>query len=240
MFQHTEHTICVKIRKTANQKYRASDGGIIFTDGAALPVGVTHLQSKRKIFLPTCPSDMHDIKFCCPKPKCSCPKRFAQNSKLKNNRAFNAFNHIISPLNCSWLISWYHAQSYVRNDPTNVFNRTVCQIPEPTGRRKNKWNGRRMAKLKGILNLISSSMRFTFMTNNINFNSTVIWSQFSTVAVLFVIKNELVPWTSHVKGLHVRTKFLPVPENRTQVLAHADLVWHPFVNPRFTGFVQAI
>ena len=26
--------------------------------------------------------------------------------------------------------------------------------------------------------------------------------------------------TSHVKGLHVRTKFLPVPDNRTEVLAH--------------------
>ena len=26
--------------------------------------------------------------------------------------------------------------------------------------------------------------------------------------------------TSHVKGLHVRTKFLPVPDNRTQVLVH--------------------
>ena len=123
---------------------------------------------------------------------------------------------IVLDLNLN-IISWYHAQSYARNDPTNVFNRTVCQIPEPIGGRKNKWNGRRMVNLKGTLNLISSSMRFTFMTNNINFNSTVIWSQFSTVAVFFLIKNELVPCTSLVKGLHVRTKFLPVPENRTQV-----------------------
>ena len=93
------------------------------------------------------------------------------------------------------IISWYHAQSYARNDPTDVFNRTVCQIPEPIGGRKNKWNGRRMVNLKGILNLISSSMRFTFMTNNINFNSTVIWSQFSTVAVFFLLKMSL----SHVQ-----------------------------------------
>ena len=28
--------------------------------------------------------------------------------------------------------------------------------------------------------------------------------------------------TSHVKGLHVRTKFLPVPDNRTLVLVHPD------------------
>ena len=31
------------------------------------------------------------------------------------------------------------------------------------------------------------------MTNNINFNSALIWSQFSTVPVFFLIKNELVP-----------------------------------------------
>ena len=33
--------------------------------------------------------------------------------------------------------------------------------------------------------------------------------------VFFPIKNVLVRWTSHVKGLHVRTKFLPVSDNRT-------------------------
>ena len=29
---------------------------------------------------------------------------------------------------------------------------------------------------------------------------------------IFLIKNVLVPQTSHIKGLHVRTKFLPVPD----------------------------
>ena len=39
------------------------------------------LQSAPKIFLSTCPSDKHNIKSGCPKPKGSCPKCFAQNSK---------------------------------------------------------------------------------------------------------------------------------------------------------------
>ena len=37
---------------------------------------------------------------------------------------------------------------------------------------------------------------------------------------VFSIKNVLVPWTSYVKGLRVRTQFLPVADNRTYVLAH--------------------
>ena len=41
----------------------------------------TSLQSNRKIFLSTCPSDKHSIKFGCLKPKSSCPKSLAQNSK---------------------------------------------------------------------------------------------------------------------------------------------------------------
>ena len=59
------------------------------------------------------------------------------------------------------------------------------------------------------------------MISKINFNSTEI-CRFSTVPVFFCIKNVLVPRTSHVKGLHVRTKFLPVPNNWTQVLARPD------------------
>ena len=51
-------------------------------------------------------------------------------------------------------------------------------------------------------------------------NSTVIWSHFLNVSVFFLIKNVCVPRTSHVKGSHVRTKFLPVPDNRTEVLVH--------------------
>ena len=50
----------------------------------------------------------------------------------------------------------------------------------------------------------------------------IIWSQFSNVSVFFLIKNELVPRTSHVKRLHVQTKFLPAPDNRTEVLAHPE------------------
>ena len=59
-------------------------------------------QSKRKSFPSTCPSDKHYtcIKFGCPKPKSSCPKSLVQNSKLKNNRAFNAFNPTITLVNC--------------------------------------------------------------------------------------------------------------------------------------------
>ena len=38
-------------------------------------------QGAPKTFLSTCPSDKHYFKFGCPKPKGSCPKNFAQNSK---------------------------------------------------------------------------------------------------------------------------------------------------------------
>ena len=59
-------------------------------------------QSKRKSFPSTCPLDKHYtcIKFGCPKPKSSCPKSLVQNSKLKNNQAFNAFNRTITLVNC--------------------------------------------------------------------------------------------------------------------------------------------
>ena len=56
-------------------------------------------QSKRNIFLSTCPSDKHYIKLGCLKSKSSCTKGFAQNLKLKNRQAFNVFNHIISLVN---------------------------------------------------------------------------------------------------------------------------------------------
>ena len=46
-----------------------------------------------------------------------------------------------------------------------------------------------------------------FYDYKVNFNSTIIWSQFSTVPDLVLIKNVLVPRTSHVKGLHVRSSF---------------------------------
>ena len=55
-----------------------------------------------------------------------------------------------------------------------------------------------MAELKGIFNLIWSSMRFAFKTFKMNFDSTLI----STVSLFLLIKNVLVPQTSHAKGLH--------------------------------------
>ena len=60
------------------------------------------------------------------------------------------------------------------------------------------------------------------MTFKMNFNSTVIRRQ---SFFFIIIKNVLVPQTSHVKGLHVRTalKLLPVPDNRTKVFAHPAL-----------------
>ena len=164
------------------------------------------IQSKRKIFLSTCPSDKHNIKFCCPKPKSSCPK---SNSKLKKNWAFNVFNHIISLVNFSWLKPKYN----ISNVLTGLI--TKARFLSQTEHVKTSEMAAESPSLREFLYLFSSSMRFAFMINKINFNSTVIWSRFSTVPVFFCIKNVLVPRTSHVKGLHVRTKFLPVPDNRT-------------------------
>ena len=45
---------------------------------ACLEAFSTLVQSKRKIFLSPCPSDKHYIKFSCPVPKSSYPKRFAR------------------------------------------------------------------------------------------------------------------------------------------------------------------
>ena len=72
-----------------------------------------------------------------------------------------------------------------------------------------------MAKLKGIFNLPLSGTKFAFMTFEMNFNSTVIWRQFLTVSLFFLNKDVIVPQTSDVKCFHVRTKFLPVPDNHT-------------------------
>ena len=115
-------------------------------------------------------------------------KSLAQNSKLKNNQEFHVFNHIITLVNCFWLKPKMELLKTNEND---------CG----------------MVKLKGIFNLILSSTRFAFMTFKMNF--TVIWRQFSAVSLFFLIKNVLVPQKSHVKGIHVWTKFLPVPDNRT-------------------------
>ena len=71
-----------------------------------------------------------------------------------------------------------------------------------------------MAKLKGIIIYHYFVKYEVCLIDNykINFNSTVIWSQFSHVSVFFLINNMLVPGTSLVKGLDLQTKFLPVQE----------------------------
>lgn len=71
----------------------------------------------------------------------------------------------------------------------------------------------------------------------INFDSTEIWSHFSTVFVFFVLKNVLAPWTSYVKVLHVRTKFLPVTGNRTKVLVHPALLFDVLLNSKQFPFI---
>ena len=72
-----------------------------------------------------------------------------------------------------------------------------------------------MAKLKGIIIYPYFVKYEVCLIDNykVNFNSTVIWSQFSHVSVFFRINDMLVPWTSLVKGLHVWTIFLPVLDN---------------------------
>ena len=72
-----------------------------------------------------------------------------------------------------------------------------------------------MAKLKEYLTLFFVKYEVCFYDYKINFNATVVWSQPSTVSVFFSNKKVLVPRTSHVKGLHVQTKFQPVPDNQT-------------------------
>ena len=53
------------------------------------------------------------------------------------------------------------------------------------GARKNKWNYRGVVELKGIFNLVLLSIRSAVMTNfKMNFNSIVIWRQFSNVSLL--------------------------------------------------------
>ena len=57
-----------------------------------------------------------------------------------------------------------------------------------------------MVKIKKYLTLL-----FTFMTFKMNFNSAV--------SLFVLIKNVLVPRTSHVKGYMSELKFLPVPDH---------------------------
>ena len=85
------------------------------------------------------------------------------------------------------------------------------------GNRKNKWNGCGMAKFKGRLPYFVK-YEVCVYNNTINFNSSEIWSQFSTVFVFFfLLKNVLVPRTSYAKVLNVRTRFQPVLDNRTSI-----------------------
>ena len=66
-----------------------------------------------------------------------------------------------------------------------------------------------MVKLKGIIiNLINFvKFKVCFYDYKLNFNSSVMME---VNFQLFLIKYVLVPWTTHVKGLYVQTKFLPV------------------------------
>ena len=59
----------------------------------ALGMSITYPQGAPKIFLSTCPSDKHYIKFGCPKPKGSCPKSFAQNSKTIGHIFYCLLSH---------------------------------------------------------------------------------------------------------------------------------------------------
>ena len=71
----------------------------------------------------------------------------------------------------------------VQNPRVLVQNVLSCSYAKWTsGAHKNKWNDPGMAKSKEIFPLILSSMKITLLTK-VNFNSTVIWSQFSNVSV---------------------------------------------------------
>ena len=64
----------------------------------------TYTQHMHKIRIAGSPCRPHLYNVNCPKPKSSCPESLqARNSKLKNNQAFNVFNHIITLANCFWL-----------------------------------------------------------------------------------------------------------------------------------------
>ena len=91
---------------------------------------------------------------------------------------------------------------------------TRARFPSQTELFKKNWNGRGIANWRGIFYLISLRIRGFFNDYKIYFNSVVIWSQFAIVSLLLRTKNELFPRTSYMKGLHVRNKFLPVPDNR--------------------------
>ena len=71
-----------------------------------------------------------------------------------------------------------------------------------------------MAKLKGIFSLILSSMMFAFMTFKMNFNSTVIWRQFSTVSLFLWLKMCLSHWQVMSKVYVSKLNFLSVLDNQ--------------------------
>lgn len=91
---------------------------------------------------------------------------------------------------------------------------TTARFPSQTElfKKKLKWSWNSELK-RNILPYFAKYKGF-FNDYKIYLNSVVIWSQFSIVSLLLRTKNELVPRTSYMKGLHVRNKFLPVPDNR--------------------------
>ena len=65
-----------------------------------------------------------------------------------------------------------------------------------------------------VINKSNLSLGMSYIRLNRSNSTGICSSKFSTVSVFFLIKNVLVPRTSHVKGLHLSTIFLPVPDNR--------------------------
>ena len=92
----------------------------------------------------------------------------------------------------------------------------------------HRWN----IKNKHFSLMCSITVEVCVYNYNINCNSTEIWSHFSTVFVFFLLKNAIVPRTSYVKVLWVRTKFLPVIGNRTEVVVHPALLFDVLHNSK--------
>ena len=105
-------------------------------------------QGAPKIFLSTCPSDKHYFKFGCPKPKGSCPKSFAQNSKTIGHIFYCLLSHnqpLVGKL--TGLVTKARFLSQME-----LVKKQMIEMAE-------EWRS-----FKGIFNLILTSMRFAFMT----------------------------------------------------------------------------
>ena len=65
--------------------------------------------------------------------------------------------------------------------------------------------------IKPTTELVKKQMDETTGSGTGKLNGILILRQLFLIFI-FLIKNVLVLWTSYIKGLHVRTKFLPVPD----------------------------